>query len=65
MYVVIPSKAKDFYSEIGDDKLLLVFQDPNKKKEEAVESNRVPEEAPRPEMTNSSDLDPRLRRTIS
>lgn len=29
MYVVIPSKAKDFYSEIGDDKLLLVFQDPN------------------------------------
>jgi hypothetical protein len=25
IYVVIPSKAKEFFSEIGDDKLLLVF----------------------------------------
>jgi hypothetical protein len=32
IYVVIPQKAKEMFTEIGDDKLLLVFQDPTKLK---------------------------------
>jgi hypothetical protein len=70
IYVVVPSKARDFYSEIGDDKLLLVFQDPNTPKQESavvasIDNLRRPDASPSADFQGAEDIDPRLRRTLN
>ena len=54
VYVVTPKFAREFFREIHDNQLLVVFQDPKSIKE-----------SPHKHVASISSLDPRIRRTLT